>query len=139
MNRGWVATLSATTVAEIRRRYVDRGETSESIANDLGLQQSGVWRIATGRSRRDVPVLDLNRRVRRRAAVNGDEHYLRRCPELAKRGEDHPGAKLDEEQVLAIRARHAAGADVHALAEEYGVTAANITCHIVPRRTWRHI
>lgn len=57
----------------------------------------------------------------------------------AGRGEKHPGAKLNEAAVIAIRARHAVG-DVtcNALAVEYGVSFSLIG-QIVKRRIWTHL
>lgn len=52
----------------------------------------------------------------------GDEHPLRRRPELACRGERSPMAKLTEANARAILRRFAAGERQADLAREYGVT-----------------
>jgi hypothetical protein len=55
------------------------------------------------------------------------------------RGETHPGVKLTEEQVRAIRSRYAAGGVLQReLADEYGVNVPNISA-IVNRRSWTHL
>lgn len=57
----------------------------------------------------------------------------------ALRGEDHGGAKLTEEQVLAIRAEYSTGRVTQKqLAKKFGVNPANIGS-IIRRVTWRHI
>jgi hypothetical protein len=54
-------------------------------------------------------------------------------------GEQHTQAKLTEDAVRAIRARHAAGGVLQReLAEEHGVNVPTIS-GIVNRRTWRHV
>ena len=54
-------------------------------------------------------------------------------------GEKHPGAKLTEEWVREILARHASGKYTHAeLAAVYGVARQTIT-NIMNRRRWKHI
>ena len=55
-----------------------------------------------------------------------------------KCGSDSPHAKLNEEQVLLIRAKSASGASCMALAQEFGVTRQNIR-HIVTRKNWKHL
>lgn len=84
----------------------------------------------------------------------GDSHYSRTRPELVRRGDGHPWrqrpeliprgerssqAKLTEQQVRDIRARHAdGGTNQSALAREYGV-AVNTIGRIVRRLLWRHL
>jgi hypothetical protein len=54
-------------------------------------------------------------------------------------GERHHGAKLTDAQVVAIRARHAAGGVSYAhLARCYAVTEGTIR-EVVARRGWRHV
>ena len=56
-----------------------------------------------------------------------------------KKGENQNTAKLTEEQVLEIRAKHVPKYGANAqLAREYGVSKENIAA-IVNRRTWKHI
>lgn len=52
-------------------------------------------------------------------------------------GEDSSNHKLTEHEVRAIRAAYP-GKTQRQLADEYGVTHVNI-CHIVARRSWKHI
>jgi DNA invertase Pin-like site-specific DNA recombinase len=57
-----------------------------------------------------------------------------RIPGLAR--EQHPGAKLTEAQVAAIRLRLAAGTETHrAIAQAFGVSRPTITA-IHTRRLW---
>jgi predicted DNA binding protein len=52
------------------------------------------------------------------------------------RGTKHALAKLTEDQVRAIRARHT---EIHRkLAEEFGITQSAVT-NIIHRRTWKHL
>ena len=72
-------------------------------------------------------------------SYRGDRHWRRRYPERVSRGERHHQAKLNKDQVLAIRAAYAAGGVTHKeLAEVYGVDPS--TCSdIVNRRSWTHL
>lgn len=54
------------------------------------------------------------------------------------RGEDCSWRKLNEDQVVAIRLRHANGATMYALAKQYGCTLQNIK-RIVTHQTWKHV
>ena len=55
------------------------------------------------------------------------------------RGSRHQDAKLTEQQVIEIRAKHAIGQfNRHQLAKEYGVKPCSIS-NIIARRKWRHI
>lgn len=56
----------------------------------------------------------------------------------SQRGEKMYAAKLTETKVMAIRAHHAAGESMGALARRYSVTASNIRA-VVRRKTWRHV
>lgn len=53
-------------------------------------------------------------------------------------GEDHPQARLTEEDVQAIRLRYAAGEISRTLAEFFGVSRGNVD-QIVQGRTWTHV
>jgi len=57
---------------------------------------------------------------------------------IAKSGEQHCRARLTEDDVLAIRARAAAGETQRPLAREYGVDQATIS-NIVTRKSWKHV
>lgn len=56
----------------------------------------------------------------------------------APRGEQHRSAKLSEADVLAIRARCAAGESQHAVARAFGLSQPSVS-HIVRRLSWGHI
>lgn len=69
----------------------------------------------------------------------GDNHYTRKSPHLAVRGERQGSAKLTEEKVRAIRAEYATGRIIYdILGPKYGVSRA-VACSVVTRRTWKHV
>lgn len=68
----------------------------------------------------------------------GAAHWTQMYPELAKRGEEHSGAKLNEDQVLEIRRQHANGRSYRTLGREFGVSGTTIEA-IVKRRSWKHV
>lgn len=53
-------------------------------------------------------------------------------------GEDVPSAKLTDDQVREIRARHAAGQSQPVIAKAFGISRSNVSC-IVRRKTWSHV
>ena len=53
-------------------------------------------------------------------------------------GEDHPGSKLTEVDVIKIRRRAALGESLSDIAEDFSVTRGNVR-GIVLRRIWNHI
>jgi DNA-binding transcriptional regulator YiaG len=67
---------------------------------------------------------------------SGERHRSRTHPESIDRGEEHPQAKLTEDQVRAIRAT--TGVSKRALARRYGVADSTIR-KIIDRRKWAHI
>jgi hypothetical protein len=60
-----------------------------------------------------------------------------RHPELA-RGAANGRAKINENEVRAVRAAHAAGESRASIAARFGVTPQNVT-HIVTNATWSHV
>lgn len=68
----------------------------------------------------------------------GAAHWTQMYPELAKRGEEHAKAKLNEDQVLEIRRQYVNGRSYRTLAREFGVSGTTI-CAIVKRRSWKHV
>lgn len=68
----------------------------------------------------------------------GDASFPRRHPERLARGEKHGASKLTDDRVRSIRARHANGETVSALAKDFGVSARNVRL-VVQRETWRHV
>lgn len=71
--------------------------------------------------------------------LRGDQHPLRRNPELSARGSRVGTAKLREEQIFAIRERYKKGGITHKeLAHEYGVSRPTITA-VIGRRNWKHM
>ncbi len=59
-------------------------------------------------------------------------------PEKVRRGEDHPRAKLNAQQVSAIRASYWRGGRIAVLAREYGVSWSNVK-FIVTGTHWKHV
>jgi HNH endonuclease len=81
----------------------------------------------------------LGRQLHPERYPRGDNHPLRKNPELACRGEDSPRSILTEEEVLDIRARYPQGGVSHReLGEEYGVHPTTIG-YVVRGGTWRHL
>lgn len=69
----------------------------------------------------------------------GDKHFFRLHPERIQRGEAHSGAKLTAQQVLEIRALHAAGGVFQKhLASQFKV-ARSLIGLILNRKIWTHI
>lgn len=68
-----------------------------------------------------------------------DRNPMRLHPERHVRGQDHPGARLDEIQVRMIRTLYASGGfSLRELGSQFGVDLVNIH-RIVKRRTWKHV
>lgn len=66
---------------------------------------------------------------------HGDAHYMRRCPHLVKRGEQHGFAKLSATDAAEIRAAYARGGISYSqLGKRYGVCAQTV-CNIVLMRS----
>lgn len=68
----------------------------------------------------------------------GDRNPARIYKERMPRGEGHFMAKLTEDDVRAIRNRHAAGEKVRQLADEYHVCRQGIEA-IIKRKNWKHV
>jgi hypothetical protein len=69
---------------------------------------------------------------------SGNAHWSRQHPELVKRGDRHPAAKLTEDQVREIRRLSAEGWTLARLRERFGVRMSTLS-YIVRRETWRHV
>jgi hypothetical protein len=111
-------------VLDVRRRYWREGEAVTSIAQALGLGETGVRRMAVGVTWGNVPQVDVASRVPRRRRV--------------LRGADHPNAKLSADSVLYLRARHRAGDDLGVLAHELRVSTWCVGL-IVRGERWQHL
>lgn len=68
----------------------------------------------------------------------GDDHWIRRMPDRAARGEDSGPAKLTVSRVLAIRSRRANGETFQSIADDYGVTKKAVRDAAIGR-TWSHV
>ena len=69
----------------------------------------------------------------------GDNHWSRRMPNRVARGVSKRDSKLTEDEVRAIRTRHATKGDSYrVLSQEYGISSSAIQA-IVNRRNWKHL
>lgn len=114
--------LTAAEVLELRERYT-RGEGGPSLARRFGISKAFTYAIATGRARRDVPLVNISGRVARPNTL---------------RGSAHPGAKLREADVVQIRQRHRLGESVLALAADFGVSRRCID-FVLNLTGWAHV
>jgi len=71
--------------------------------------------------------------------VRGESHYSRKHPEFVLRGERRHNAKLGESDVVEIRTLYRTGSyGQEALAAMFGVTKGNVS-QIIRRKTWTHV
>jgi len=113
------AKLNVRAAADIRRR-LNEGASASAIARQYDVAPGVVIAIAHNKAWRGF----------------GDKVVVK----LRKKqdGSDNDMAKLTEDEVVAIRRRHTAGATQPELALAFGVQRTNISL-IVNRRTWRHL
>jgi hypothetical protein len=77
--------------------------------------------------------------VQKGRQASGDRNGYRKYPQLARKGESAPMAKLQDDDVRAIRSEYAQGGiSQEALASRFGVAQALIS-GIILRKRWRHI
>ncbi len=69
---------------------------------------------------------------------SGDNHWARAHPEMTKKGEAHPKAKLTPDQVIDIRRRRAEGERLISLANKFNISIPAVYS-IVTRKNWKHI
>ncbi len=69
---------------------------------------------------------------------NMRDMYSKGRRRITFKGEDHPNAKLTEEEITKIGKRFVAGASQHDLATELGVCASTIG-NVIYRRTWKEL
>lgn len=120
----WLLEITTGTTGPVARHKCDRMRCCNPGHLEWGTQADNV-RDSFERGNRTP------RKPRKPRRVN-------RPHELA-RGERHGLARLTEEQVIAIRERHATGSvSVYRLAKDYGVAQCTIT-NIVRRKTWTHV
>lgn len=68
----------------------------------------------------------------------GNVHHLRRCPELVKKGINHPQHVLNEKQVREVRELHGHGYGARRIATLYGMSKGCID-GIIYGKTWKHL
>lgn len=121
------AVLTADAVSEIRSLYASGGITQQQIADRYGVSREAINSIIRGVRWKHIDAGDVDQ-MREISAAN-----------RWKRGTDHHGAVLTEDDVRSIRTRHASGsASYRSLAAEYGVSIPTIAA-VVHRRTWSHV
>ncbi len=131
----WTAACIADgygSFALARGRMVKTHQYSWQIHN--GPIPDGLWVLHTCDNRRCVNPAHLYLGTR----MDNVHDMMSRGRNRQPKGEAHPGAKLTEQDVLAIRARLAKGEICRTIAADYAVTEALIG-HIHTRRIWKHI
>lgn len=71
-------------------------------------------------------------------SLTGEKHWTRRKPHLVQRGERHRQARLNTQQVLAIRRQLQAGATEPQVARQFNVSRSTIAA-IKHKRIWQHV
>lgn len=71
-------------------------------------------------------------------SATGDRNANRTHPERMAKGIQMPHAKLTDEKVREMRARHAQGAGVTALAIEFGISHGSAS-RVIHRLRWKHV
>ena len=126
--RNPMAKLNDTQVLEIRTKYGTGTTSSEILGREYGVSGATILQVVRGEKWKHIS----DERV-----TNYPGQGMR--PELAQRGEDHPGSKLTAEQVLEIRAKYKGRhTPMSKIAGEYGVCGGTISS-IVQRKIWTHI
>jgi len=71
-------------------------------------------------------------------SARGERHGSRTKPWTVKRGDNHCRAKVNTEQVIAIRAMWFLGATIADLARAFRVSETGVAC-MVKRQSWKHV
>jgi hypothetical protein len=122
--------------AVTHRENIARGASPAWITHQTGVCQRG--HVMTGKALMVVGTTGARLCrvcVNARSLLRYHEAYERRG---RPRGDEHHGAKLTEQAVRAMRADHAAGTSVYALARAHGISRAT-AWNVVNRKTWRHV
>lgn len=123
-NNSRVAKLTEKDVVSIKEMIRD-GHRLIDIAKQFGVRKSTISQIKSGRNWSHVKVEGF------KEENPNTLHYAK--------GNNHPQAKLTEDQVSEIRKTYKAGGySYSALAKQYGVSAATIS-DIVNYRIWKHV
>ena len=115
------ARLTEAQVIDIRQRAFD-GERFDDIGSSYDLGYQGVYQIVTGKCWKHLPVLGYK------------PHSTHRFLKGSERG----NSKVNEDDVVAIRLRHAAGEPIAAIARDYALSGV-ATGNIIKRITWKHV
>lgn len=115
--RQWNAQLTDEQVMTLRARY-DAGASAYEIAGELGVHPDTAWRAATGQQWAHLP--GYSARTGRRT------------------GMIHHHAKLDDEKVIEIRRRVAAGEEQEAVGTFFGVSQ-HCIWSVVHHKTWKRV
>lgn len=82
---------------------------------------------------------NMRQMVERGRSLCGERHYSMIRPDVVRRGERHPGAKLSDADVLEIRRRYASGeTNFTHLGRDYGIWGTQVR-DIVRYRRWGHL
>jgi hypothetical protein len=115
------AKLTDAAVRMLRARW--NSEPHRALALEYNISLSTAERVASGKGWAHIPL---------------DENFIPQKEYCGVRGEEHPKAKLSENDVREIRRRWVPNCWGLKLAEEFGVTKAAIKA-IVRRLAWRHL
>lgn len=77
-------------------------------------------------------------KIKKGRQPKGETHYLRRCPEKIRRGEQSGYVKLTEIKVKEIRGLYVAGWLQRDIAVKYGLSQQTVS-DIILQRIWRHV
>lgn len=118
-----MAKLSESDIVAIRKKYATGKWYQRELAEKYSVSPSAISLICLGENWRHM---------------NG----ISKVGRLAKRsfpGQENPNAKLNENQVRDIRAKHAEGISDAQLAKEYNVSAGGCIWGIIHGKTWKHL
>jgi hypothetical protein len=119
------AKFTEADIIAIRRRYAEGDISQLILAKEWGTEQTVIGQIVSGKRWAHVEDPDAPPAKPRVFA--------------SRQGEACGHAKITDADVIAIRARYAAGGiSMKALGREYGISAPSV-CLMVQRKTWTHI
>jgi hypothetical protein len=126
------AKLTEAQVAQIRARYTGAWGQQTALGNEYGVSQATISAIVRG-----AGWTHSDPSYSAKSAIRAGKEGLTK--QGMPRGERHGRAKLTEDDVRAIRRRHAAGGiSQQSLADEYGVKQ-TVVSQIIRRKRWAHV
>lgn len=115
------ARLTEAQVIDIRQRAFD-GERFDAIGASYDLGYQGVHQIVTGKCWKHLPVLG----------------YKPHSTHRFRKGSEQVRAKVNEDDVVTIRQRHAAGETIASITRDYTLSSVAVA-NIIKRVTWKHV